>query len=90
VAAAAEIAARGATLARSSGFDAEGRGELAAPTWERIIDVADELDAPLIVLGSRGLTGIREMLNGGVCHQVAERAGRPVMVVPPPARRINA
>jgi nucleotide-binding universal stress UspA family protein len=81
VASAAQIARQGATLARSSGFDAEARGEVAAPTWSAIVDVADELDSPLIVVGSRGQS--REMLRGSISHEVARRAGRPVMVVPP-------
>ena len=35
------VAGRGAEIARSSGFDAEARAELTAPTWEGIVDVAD-------------------------------------------------
>jgi nucleotide-binding universal stress UspA family protein len=55
-----------------------------APTWEGIVDVADEVDAAFIVTGSRGLTGARSVLEGSVSRDVAERAGRPVLVVPPP------
>jgi len=79
-----EVAARGAELARSSGFDAEARGALGAPTWEAVVDVADELDAGVIVIGSRGLTGLREALDGSLSRDVAEHAGRPVLIVPPP------
>jgi nucleotide-binding universal stress UspA family protein len=81
---AAGIAGEGADIARSSGFDAEPRGSLEAPTWQGIADVADELNAPVIVIGSRGLTGLKELLEGSVSHQVAEHAGRPVLIVPPP------
>jgi nucleotide-binding universal stress UspA family protein len=81
---AAQVAARGAELARSSGFEAEARGALGAPTWEGVVDVADELDAAVIVIGSRGLNGLREILDGSLSHQVAEHAGRPVLIVPPP------
>jgi nucleotide-binding universal stress UspA family protein len=35
----------GADLARRAGFEAEGRADLAAPTWQGIIDVANEIDA---------------------------------------------
>jgi nucleotide-binding universal stress UspA family protein len=35
------------------------------------------------VLGSRGLKGIREQLAVSVSHEVAEHAGRPVLIVPP-------
>jgi nucleotide-binding universal stress UspA family protein len=80
---AARVAARGAELARASGFDAEARGGLGGPTWEGVVDVADELDAPVIVIGSRGLRGLREALDGSVSRDVAEHAGRPVLIVPP-------
>jgi nucleotide-binding universal stress UspA family protein len=74
----------GAELARRAGLVAEARAGLAAPTWEGIVDTGDEIDAAVIVLGSRGLKGIREQFEGSVSHQVAEQAGRPVLIVPPP------
>ena len=74
----------GAERARRAGFHAEARGGIGEPTWEGIVDVADELDAAVIVMGSRGQTGARELLDGSVSHQVAEHAGRPVLIVPPP------
>jgi nucleotide-binding universal stress UspA family protein len=77
----------GADRARRAGFDAESRADLAAPTWQGIIDVADEIDAAVIVLGSRGLNGARELLEGSVSHEVAQHAGRPLLIVPPPAGR---
>jgi nucleotide-binding universal stress UspA family protein len=73
----------GAERAELAGFAAEARSALAAPTWEGIVDIADEIDAAVIVMGSRGLTGVREHLAGSVSHQVAEHAGRPVLIVPP-------
>jgi nucleotide-binding universal stress UspA family protein len=77
----------GAERARRAGFDAEARAEVAAPTWEGIVDVADEIDAAVIVVGSRGLKGARELVEGSISHQVAEHAGRPVLIVPPPNGR---
>jgi nucleotide-binding universal stress UspA family protein len=77
-------AQRGAEQARRAGFEAEARADLAAPTWEGIVDVADEIDAAVIVLGSRGLRGARELFEGSVSHEVAEHAGRPILIVPPP------
>jgi nucleotide-binding universal stress UspA family protein len=76
-------ARHGAGLAEGAGFTAEARAELAAPTWDGIVEVADELDAAAIVIGSRGFTGARELFEGSVSHDVAEHAGRPVLVVPP-------
>jgi nucleotide-binding universal stress UspA family protein len=79
-----ERAERGAELARRAGFAAEARAELSAPTWEGIVDLANEIEAAVIVIGSRGLKGVRERLEGSVSHEVAEHARRPVLVVPPP------
>jgi nucleotide-binding universal stress UspA family protein len=78
-----ERANEGAELAASAGLAAEARAEVAAPTWEGVIHVADEIDAAAIVIGSRGLTGVKEALSGSVSHAVAEHAGRPVLIIPP-------
>lgn len=79
-----EQAEAGAVLARQAGLDAEARAAVDAPTWRGIIEVADEIDAALIVLGSDGRTDLSELLEGSVSHDVAEHAGRPVLVVPSP------
>jgi len=76
----------GAEHARHAGFDADARAELAEPTWESIVDVADEIDAAVIVIGSRGLSGLKEIAEGSLSHEVAEHAGRPVLIAPPPHR----
>jgi nucleotide-binding universal stress UspA family protein len=81
---ASRVAAQGAQLARTAGFEAEARSALDAPTWDGVVSVADELDAPVIVTGSRGLNALQERLEGSVSHAVAEHAGRPVLIVPPP------
>jgi nucleotide-binding universal stress UspA family protein len=73
----------GATRARRAGFDAEARATIASTTWQGIVDVADELDATAIVIGSRGLGGLREFARGSVSHDVATHARRPVLIVPP-------
>ena len=88
---AARIAAEGTEIAHSSGFDAVARATRAVPTWEGIVEIADELNAPVIVVGSRGLRGLNEALHGSVSHQVAAHAGRPVLIVPPRGeRRVDA
>ena len=76
-------AEEGAEYARRRGLTAEPRGAIAAPTWKGIVDVADELDAAVIVIGSRGLKGMREIVEGSLSHEVAEHSGRPVLIVPP-------
>jgi nucleotide-binding universal stress UspA family protein len=37
----------------------------------------------VIVIGSRGLNGLREIVEGSLSHEVAQHAGRPVLIVPP-------
>ncbi len=81
-AAAAEYAREGALLACEAGLDATACAELAAPTWEGIVDIADELESPLIVVGTRALSPARELVDGSVSHEVVLHAGRPVLVVP--------
>jgi nucleotide-binding universal stress UspA family protein len=72
----------GAAAARQAGFRAEARGELESVTWRGIVEIAQELDSAVIVVGSRGLSRIREVVEGSVSHDVAEHAGRPVLIVP--------
>jgi nucleotide-binding universal stress UspA family protein len=72
----------GAEPARHAGFDAEPRSGIAAPIWEGIVDVANEIDAAVIVRGTPALTGPRDV-ERSVSHQVAQHAKRPVLIVPP-------
>ncbi|MEV0389923.1 universal stress protein [Nonomuraea sp. NPDC050643] len=56
--------------------------------WKTIVDVADEVDASLVVTGSRGLAGVRSVLLGSVSNHVLHHAHRPTLIVPPaPAKR---
>jgi nucleotide-binding universal stress UspA family protein len=48
---------------------------------EVIIDVASEQKADLIVVGSRGLTGITRFLLGSVSSKVSQHASCSVMIV---------
>lgn len=45
------------------------------------VDLSEELDAGLIVMGSRGLGGIRRALVGSVSDSVVRHAHCPVFVV---------
>lgn len=49
-----------------------------------ICEVANDKDAQLIVMGSRGLSKIRRTFLGSVSDFVLHHAHRPVCVVPPP------
>ena len=46
-----------------------------------IVDLAEELGAGLVVVGSRGLGGIRRALMGSVSDSVVRHAHCPVLVV---------
>jgi nucleotide-binding universal stress UspA family protein len=46
-----------------------------------ILALADERNCDLIVLGSRGLGGVRELVLGSVSHHVVQHATIPVLVV---------
>jgi len=46
-----------------------------------IVDLAEELGAGLVVLGSRGLGGIRRALMGSVSDSIVRHAHCPVLVV---------
>jgi nucleotide-binding universal stress UspA family protein len=75
----------GARRAREHGWDAQPRLARADTTeWRSIVDVANEIDAGLIVCGTRGLGGLRGLVLGSVSHAVLEHAGRPVLVAPAP------
>jgi nucleotide-binding universal stress UspA family protein len=56
----------------------------AGPVPEAIIDRATEMDADLIVLGSRGVTGPRRPFWGSTAERVATTARCPVLIVPAP------
>lgn len=61
-------------------FEAKLRIEQGDPA-ETIISVADDVDAGLIVIGNRGLTGVRGRFLGSVPKRVTELATRDVLVV---------
>lgn len=46
-----------------------------------ILECADEKNADLIVMGSRGLGTFKEMMLGSVSHYVAQHARIPVLIV---------
>jgi nucleotide-binding universal stress UspA family protein len=54
------------------------------PVWTTIVDIAEELDATLIVTGSRGLSRVRSLLLGSVSNRVLHHTRRPVLIVPSP------
>ncbi|BCI50985.1 universal stress protein [Mycolicibacterium litorale] len=76
--------AEGMALARSAGLAAEPLCVATTGTvWNTIIETADQLDADLIVTGTRGTTGLRSLLQSSVADRVLRHGHRPVLIVPP-------
>jgi nucleotide-binding universal stress UspA family protein len=76
------IAQEGAELATAAGLQAEAlavadEGDVA----EAIVDLARERGAAAIVVGSRGLRGLRARLEGSTSNAVLKRSSVPVVVV---------
>jgi nucleotide-binding universal stress UspA family protein len=78
-------AEEGARLARDAGIDASARAvSRSGSIAEAILQEAADADATAIVIGSRGLTGVKSLLLGSVSHGVLQHADRSVLVVPSP------
>jgi nucleotide-binding universal stress UspA family protein len=75
-----DVAAEGASLAREAGFEAEPLVDTGEPVWQRIVQVADERDASVVVLGSHGRSGISAMLVGSVASAVAQHTDSTVVI----------
>ena len=85
------IADEGVRIAHEAGLKAQPVAVGAAgPVWQTIVDIADRRDSATIVMGSRGLTGLRSMLLGSVSSAVVHHAHRPTLVVPPPVAATDA
>jgi nucleotide-binding universal stress UspA family protein len=84
--AAVDTAATGVQRAVAAGLIAQPRvvnrdDEIVAV----ILAVAADLDAGVIVLGTRGLSGVKSLVLGSVSNAVLHHADRAVLVVPSPA-----
>lgn len=75
-----DILARAKALANDCNchaLDMISHGDPAA----KIIDIASERGIDLIILGSRGISGIRQLFVGSISNKVARTAHCPVMIV---------
>ncbi len=79
---AGRVANDGAHIARDAGLEAEAMAVAATEAvWRTIVEVADSEDATVIVMGSRGLTGVHSVLLGSVSTAVLHHAVQPTLVV---------
>jgi nucleotide-binding universal stress UspA family protein len=74
-------------LAAAALRDAEPRATVGVPA-ERLADLADEEDAALIVVGSRGRGAFEAAFLGSVSNSLVGVARRPVLIVPRGATEI--
>ncbi len=75
---------RAGELLAQEGVDAEEE-ILEGSAADRVVELARARNAPLIVVGSRGLGAVAGALLGSVSSAIIHRADRPVLVVPSPA-----
>ena len=52
-------------------------------TVEEILNLADEMDSPMIVMGTHGRKGLEKIVFGSVANGVVKKAGCPVLTVNP-------
>jgi nucleotide-binding universal stress UspA family protein len=78
-------AQEGAERAVGAGLKAEPRTRVRRSSIAAtILAEAEAVDAAAIVLGTRGLTGLKSFLLGSVSHAIVQQAPVPVVVVPSP------
>ncbi len=93
-----DVAARADATAEAGAANASARGLAAAPLarravsgalerdettiWQTVLAVGEELDASLIVLGTRGQASWRALATGSVSRGALHNARRPVLLVP--------
>lgn len=76
-------AAEGVEHAGAAGFDPEPAAVRASPNaWRTLLAKADEVDASVVVLGTRGLGAVKSALLGSVSSGTLHHSRRPVLVAP--------
>ena len=78
-----KLAEEGAADARQRGYNASARTAEATESVTKTIDeIAQEIDARLVVCGQRGRGAIGSALLGSVSHALAAHTKRPVLIAP--------
>ncbi|HUA07321.1 MAG TPA: universal stress protein [Solirubrobacteraceae bacterium] len=76
------VANEGAELAKSLGLDAEPFAAVGVRSVaDTIVEFAQSHDVATIVVGSRGLSGLRARFEGSTSRDVVKNASSPVLVV---------
>jgi nucleotide-binding universal stress UspA family protein len=84
-----ELALKRVTEAKELATGADADVEVQTAVLERapahgLVELATELDARVIVVGTRGESPLRGALLGSTPHKLLQLADRPVLVVPAP------
>jgi nucleotide-binding universal stress UspA family protein len=69
-----------AAIAREAGLDVDVYSRQGDPA-DAILDVAEERDADLIVVGNKGMTGAKRFLLGSVPNKVSHHAPCSVLII---------
>jgi nucleotide-binding universal stress UspA family protein len=78
-------AAEGVELATAAGLHATAHtAKLVTTVWEAVVEVADALDAAVIITGTRSLHGVREIVSNTLSHSLIQHSARPVLAIPMP------
>ena len=77
---AADVLGRAETRLREAGFAVEKHAREGDPA-NTIIDVADTENADLIVVGSRGTTGLSRFMLGSVAAKLSHHTSRSLLIV---------
>lgn len=84
-------AEEGVRRATAAGFDATPLAQRAlarmgerdeVTIWQALLETAEAEDARVLVLGSRGRSGLRSMVLGSVSYGVVHHSQRPLLIVP--------
>jgi EmrB/QacA subfamily drug resistance transporter len=81
-------AEQGARLAHDAGFDATAHTvRTDGSVGEAIVDYAEKHAPTIVVIGTRGLSGVRSTIEGSVTRHVTQHVRSPVLAVPPKANK---
>jgi nucleotide-binding universal stress UspA family protein len=76
-----QTAAEGAELAREAGLEATPAAvQAGGRVWSTILAEADDRDAAVVVVGSRGSSPVKAALLGSVSAGVSTHSARPVLI----------
>jgi nucleotide-binding universal stress UspA family protein len=79
----AALADQGAASAEGHGLSATAHSvPMDGSLWQTVARVADSLGADMIVTGTRGLHGLRELVGHSLTHQLEQHGERPVLAIP--------